>query len=198
MDDRLYFAHAVNSYDTPYEGAALVLIANVFRGFNIVNPNQKRHQEGYSSWKERTAKDRDNHGGMDYFYDAVLPECTGSVGMPFLDNRFGLGVAGELGKTHKSGKPTYGMFLTRRPTPQSLGAWLRNPVNGLFLIRKFDEQELAELVECSKEGSPLVLGHQETRLRTWLVYNRDKRPYEEAHRVSLPIPPGFYPPEEKK
>jgi len=40
-----------------------------------------------------------------------------------------------------------------------------------------------------------VLSHVETRLRTWVVYGKDVRPYEEAHLVSLPIPEGFYPDE---
>ncbi|HTP57201.1 MAG TPA: hypothetical protein VMJ72_02935 [Candidatus Paceibacterota bacterium] len=196
MSERLYFAHAVNCYDTPYETAALALIAHAFPGVEIVNPNRPEHQAGYNAWRDRTATSRDEHKGMDYFYDVVLPECTGSIGMPFLDGRFGLGVAGELAKTAKTGKPVYWMIPTA-VTTERLARWVKDPHNGPFVIRLLRKHEVYELLSSGKDGSPLVVGHQETRLRTWTIYNVTKRPYEAAHLVSMPIPPGFYPDEKK-
>lgn len=192
----LYFAHAINCYNTPYEDAAVTLIRHAFPGADIENPNQPEHQQAYVAWRARS-KDRDNHQGMDYFYDEVLPRCTGSVGMPFLDERFGLGVCGELQKTLKAGKPIWGLFLGRPATPENLAAWVANPLNGFFQVRGFGDAQLKEIENTNKEGSALVLGHQETRLRSWTVYNVTQRPYETAHLVSLPIPDGFYPDEKK-
>ncbi len=196
MSERLYFAHAINSYSTPYEAAALKLIARAFPGVEIVNPNTPEHQAGYTAFRARTATSRDDHKGMDYFYDEVLPACTGSVGMPFLDGRYGLGVAGELAKTAKTGKPVYGM-IPADVTPGRLAEWVQSPVNGLFIIRPLWKHEVDDILSATKDGTELVLGHQETRLRSWLVYNVTARPYETAHLVSMPIPPGFYPDEKK-
>jgi hypothetical protein len=192
MVERLYFAHAVNCYNTPYEQAALALIAHAFPEAEIVNPNRPEHQVGYNAWKERSAKSRDDHKGMDYFYEAVLPTCTGSIGMPFLDGRFGLGVASELAKTAKTDKPVYAMIAVD-VTSERLAGWVVNPLSGLFDIRPFWRHELDNLLSAGKDGSGLVVGHQETRLRTWLVYNVTQRPYETAHLATMPIPPGFYP-----
>lgn len=193
----LYFAHAINCYNTPYEQAALKLIAFKFPGAKIVNPNSPEHQEAYLAWRA-ASKDRDNHRGMNYFYDEVLPACTGSVAMPFLDERFGLGVAGELKNTLESGKPVWGMFLNRPPTPENLAAWVADPLNAMWSIRQLGDAERGLFLSFSKdEGNALVLGHQETRLRSWLVYNVTQRPYETAHLATMPVPPGFYP-EEKK
>jgi hypothetical protein len=198
MPERLYFAHAVNSYDTPVEKAALKLLARAFPLDEIENPNQPKHQAGYTAYRDRTAKSRDDHKGMSYFYDEVLPGCTGAVAMPFLDGRFGLGVASEIKQTIECGKPTWGMFPTEKDVkPGRLESWVQNPVNGLFQLRNFTDAERDEILASTKDGSALVVGHQETRLRTYLVYNVTMRPYEAAHLVSMPIPEGFYPPEKK-
>lgn len=196
--DVLYFAHAVNAYDTPYETAAIALISETFPRADIENPNQPHHQEGYVAYQERTAKNRDDHKGMSYFYDEVLPNCTGCVSMPFLDGRFGLGVAGETKQCLENGLPTYGIFPSNKnASPLQLSDWVADPLNGLFVIRPFTNPERDEFLATDKEGSVLVVGHQETRLRTWFVYGRERRPYEIAHEVSMPIPEGFYPPEKK-
>jgi len=203
MREVLYFAHAVNCYNTPYEKAALTLIAHAFPGATIVNPNRPEHQQGYEEYKKRTAVNRDTHGGMNYFYDEVLPGCTGVVAMPFLDRRFGLGVVGETKQCLGCGKDAFGMFPAKYGiTPTTLASWVANPQNGLFTIRTFTDDERAQILNHDKEkGSALVVGHQETRLRTYLVYNGEKRPYETAHLAQLGSdgqpPLGFYPPDKK-
>ena len=198
MPELLYFAHAVNCYNTPYEEAAIAFIKTALWGAEIENPNQPKHQAGYTAYRDRTAKSRDDHKGMSYFYDEVLPGCTGTVAMPFLDGRFGLGVAGETKQTLECGKPTWGMFPTEKDVKAAqLLSWIERPTNGLFVLRRFTDAERAEILTADKAGSALVVGHQETRLRTWLFYNVKMRPYETAHLVSMPIPEGFYPPEKK-
>jgi len=175
MTHVLYFAHAVNCYGTPYEKAALELIAKTFPDAIVENPNQLKHQDGYTAYQERTAKSRDDHKGMSYFYDEVLPNCTGCVAMPFLDGRFGLGVAGEAQQCLETGKPVWLMTPVPSPAKQYVHDWMRNSDNGLFIISLVTNEERAELLATNKEGSTLVVGHQETRLRTWLVYGVKQR-----------------------
>jgi hypothetical protein len=165
--DKIYFAHPVNSYDTSLEDSVMQLIAHCLTGGDLAgieNPNQPCHQEGY--------KDR----GMNYFFDEVLPNCRGGcVALPFLDGRMGLGVAGEAKWFVERGMPVWVLEPTRP---------------GLFCVRPLTSAEESLLLRCDER---LVVGHEETRLRTWLVYSREKRPYEVAHLVTMPIPDGFYP-----
>ena len=189
---RLYFAHAVNSYNTSVEAAALKLIAGQFPDIEIENPNQPKHQVGYRAYQERTAKDRDTHKGMNYFYDEVLPLCDGCVAMSFLDGRIGLGVAGESKWFLARSRPVWGMFPLPKATAEQLSEFVRDPECGLFTIKPLTKVQRAQL--RLMDEPQLVLPHQETRLRTWLVYNQVKRPYETAHEAKLSVPVGFYPP----
>ena len=197
---KLYFAHPVNSYDKPIEAAVGKLIQATLPEYDIESPNQQQHQDGYEEWKARTAKDRDNHGAMAYFYEVVMPKCIGTIAMPFLDGCMGLGVAGETKKSIERDE----LVLYLAPTPnivldndqkvihEAVEAFIKDPLNGLFCIRKFTDDQLLSILS---EEAPFVIPHQETRLRTWHVYNKEMRLYEEAHLVSMPIPDGFYPEE---
>jgi hypothetical protein len=191
MSRRLYFAHAVNAYNTPIEGAAINLIATSFPGSVIENPNQPHHQVGYKAWQQRTAKDRDTHKGMSYFYDDVLPTCDGCVAMSFLDGRMGLGVAGEAKWFLERWLPVYVMLPLSKPTPEQVEEFIKDPASGLFAIRSLTDIQKQQLLLA--DTPPLVLSHQETRLRTWTVYNKKLRPYEKAHEASMSVPVGFYP-----
>lgn len=85
----IYFGHPINTYGTEFEEKLIQIISNAFPGWFIENPNQKHHQEGYKSWKEK-------HGnGMDYFYKKVLPDCHAGIFLPFRDDKWGAGVYGE-------------------------------------------------------------------------------------------------------
>ena len=186
----LYFAHAVNTYNTPFESAALRLIAKILPGVEIENPNQPRHQVGYKKWAER-AHERDTaHKGMSYFFDEVLPHCGGCIAMPFLDGRIGLGVAGEARWFLEKKLPVWAIMPMEDLSPERIEGFVTDPDNGLFQVRLLMESEEDKL---RNQDPVLVVPHEETRLRTWIVYNRLVRPYQTAHEVSMPIPEGFYP-----
>jgi hypothetical protein len=175
----LYFAHPTSAYDTPYESRSIERIVEVFLGFRVENPNQPHHQEGYRGYQVRTAKNRDAHKGMNYFYEEVLPSCDGCIAMAYLDGRLGLGVAGEAKWFLERKLPVWGLFPSETDP---------------YIIRQFTDIERQQILLT--DVPPLVVPHQETRLRTWVVYNEIGRPFESAHLISMSVPPGFYP--EKK
>lgn len=208
----LYFAHPVNSYDTPLETAVEKLITELLPGYSIESPNQPHHQEAYEKWQTETAENRDVHSAMQYFFKVVQPTCVGSVALPFLDGKMGLGVAGEVVRDADDGKPTW--FINPRFTlhnkdrlQKDLSFFIKKPSGFFFKVRSFTDFELVkirhEVAEHQArigtgeeyEDASLVLSHQETRLRTFYVYRGEQRPYAEAHLVSMPIPKGFYPEE---
>jgi hypothetical protein len=127
---------------------------------------------------------------MSYFYDEVLPNCSGCVGAPFLDGRLGLGVAGEMKWFIERTKPVWLVVPSNKLLKNGVQAFVRNPSNVFFSVRLITDEERGLILSGD---SKLVVPHQETRLRSWRVYNRVVRPYEEAHLVQMPIPEGFYP-----
>ena len=187
---KIYFAHPLNVYDTPLESAVETLIHEEFLGYEVESPNKPHHQKGYDEWKESTAISRDKHNAMAYFYEVVMPQCVGCVSLPFLDRRMGLGVNGETKKTIERGKPAWFIAPTRTATQKDIDEFITNPKSGLFIIRSFTRDEIQLIF---REDPLICVPHQETRLRTFFVYNGLKRPYIEAHLVKMPIPDGFYP-----
>lgn len=187
---RLYFAHPANIYNAPLEDAVIQLIVEHFLDAVVENPNQPHHRVGYDKYAERVKLSSTAHKGMNYFYDEVLPQCDGCVVMPFLDGRMGLGVAGEAKWFVERSLPVWTVFLTEEASLEALRRFTENPQNGCFCIRQLTKGETTLLLG---QDPQLVVPHEETRLRTWKIYNRERRPYEEAHLVSMPIPPGFYP-----
>jgi hypothetical protein len=102
----LYFAHPVNVYNTPLESKIIEALSLVFpesEDWNIENPNQPHHQEGYKKWK----KEKGN--GMLYYFEDILPKMAAGIGLVFPDGMFGKGVAGELDFLIASGKPCWEM-----------------------------------------------------------------------------------------
>jgi hypothetical protein len=209
----IYFAHPINAYNlpschVPIEAATISLISSVLPYYRVVNPNSPEHEAAYiKALKESSGNTRDHHNAMQYFFKVVLPGLDASIAMPFLDGKPGYGVAGESKKFILRGKPALYMEPIKNPTQTDIDMFIKNPQNGLFRIRPFTDSEVELIMrECTEDenGRPKevpnakwVLQHHETRLRTWITYNKEKRPYEEAHLVKMPIPPGFYP-EEKK
>ena len=187
---KLYFAHPINVYDTPLETAVETLICLSFPQFEVESPNKPHHQKGYEEWKARTEVSRDKHNAMAYFYEVVMPQCVACVSMPFLDRRMGLGVNGETKKAIERGEPTWFIAPTRTVTQKDLEDFIENPKGGLFIVRPFTEDEEQLIL---REDPLICVPHQETRLRTFFVYNGPKRPYAEAHLARMPIPDGFYP-----
>ena len=192
---KIYFAHPVNIYGQPLETALEIIIAHHLANncFDLIeNPNQPKHQVGYDNYAKRKKESGLNHKGMSYFYDEVLPNCFCCAAVTFLDRRMGLGVAGEAKWFLEKGLPVWLV----QPFPLLWAhnyseLFVMNPLSGLFYVRPLVDSEEIEMVLTS--DPKLVVSHEETRLRTWNVYNREKRSYEEAHRVKMPVPEGFYP-----
>ncbi|GEM_PF-741523 len=190
---RLYFAHPVNIYNEPIEKAFEEFLTHFLARDDrsvIENPNQPHHQEGYNAYAKRAKESDTKHKGMNYFFDMVLPNCSGGVALPFLDGRMGLGVAGELKWYVEHNRPAWFILPMHMPVVKELQEFIVNPLNGLFSVRSLTAKETELLLQ---NDPTVVVPHEETRLRTWKVYNRVKRPYEEAHLVTLPLPEGFYP-----
>lgn len=101
MRNRLYFGHPINIYDTDTELQLLNQIRKAFPDWDIENPNQRQHQEGYKSWKESGGN------GMDYFFKMVLPSCRAGIFLPFRDGAWGAGVFGEAQFLSGQGCPIY-------------------------------------------------------------------------------------------
>lgn len=201
---KYYFAHPVSSYNTSLEKAVETLIRLSVPGYEIESPNQPHHQVNYEKWQRETAENRDVHNAMQYFFKVVQPMCVGCIAMPFLDSKMGLGVAGEINRDAKEGKPTWFVEPVAVLTKADLERFVEDPANGLFVVRPFTDDELMLIrseVDRHQDNIPtkghfpgkFVLSHQETRLRTSYVYKGEMRPYAEAHLVSMPIPEGFYP-----
>lgn len=89
MKKRLYFGHPINVYGTSLEDALLARIAAAFPDWEVENPNQKKHDEGYERYKRETGRP------MDYYVLEVLPSCHGGVFLPFRDGAWGAGVFKE-------------------------------------------------------------------------------------------------------
>jgi len=101
MRKKLYFGHPINIYDTDVEVRLLRKISEAFPEWDIENPNQKHHADGYEHWKKTTGK------GMDYFFKVVLPSCHGGIFLPFRDGKWGAGVFGEAKYLSEKGCPIW-------------------------------------------------------------------------------------------
>jgi len=191
--DKIYFAHPTSMYSTPIESVLIRLIARELADgdLNLIeNPNQPYHQVGYNQYAKRVRESGTNHKGMSYFYAEVLPGCTGGcVGAPFLDGRLGLGVAGEMKWSLERGRPVWTVVPSNKLLHNGTQVFVRDIPGVFFSVRPITDEE-AKLV--LSEDPKLVVPHQETRLRSWMVYDRIIRPYELAHLVTMPIPDGFY------
>lgn len=191
---RPYFAHTINLYDTRLEQSLVSLVANFFEigEEDVENPNQLRHQAGYDAYAARAKQSATAHKGMNYFYDEVLPVCDSCVAMPFLDGRLGLGVAGEMKWFIAKSLPTFLVAPKKGALPSAtdLHVFERNCFSRLFTLRQTTEAERGLIVAGD---SCIVVTHEETRLRVFKTYGGEKRPFEESHLVSLPVPDGFYP-----
>jgi hypothetical protein len=95
---KLYFGHPVNVYNAPLENQLIKTIGLAFPEWEIENPNQQKHQDGYKKWTAKTGR------GMDYYFQEVLPQMNGGIFLPFIDGKFGAGVFGEAENLFKANK----------------------------------------------------------------------------------------------
>ena len=99
---KLYFGHPVSVYNTAEENELLKIIKREFPDHDILNPNQKCHQEGYKKYRDislpknllENSNLRDKRG-MNYYFLEVLPRVQDGIFLPFEDGMFGAGVYGE-------------------------------------------------------------------------------------------------------
>lgn len=101
MKKRLYFGHPINVYSTDLEARLLARIAVAFPDWEVENPNQKKHDEGYERYKRETGRP------MDYYTVEVLPSCDGGVFLPFRDGAWGAGVYKEAEAIASRGHPVW-------------------------------------------------------------------------------------------
>jgi len=105
MKPRLYFGHTVDIYNTPKEQELMAAIEIALPEYEVENPNQPSHEEGYQQYK------REKGSGMKYYFEEVLPNMDAGIFQPFADGKFGAGVFGEAKFLHEQGKPVYEITL---------------------------------------------------------------------------------------
>ena len=111
---RMYFGRPINTYDEPISTRLIQKILEEFPGWEIEDPNQPCHQDGYKEYVKRTGK------GMDYYYIEVLPNCDGGVFLPFPDGSWGAGVYGEASFLQAHHRPVYQITPSGIITPAEL------------------------------------------------------------------------------
>jgi len=97
-DGKIYFGHPITIYNTTKESELIERIQKMFGWFEVENPNQKHHQEGYKRYKDKGER------GMNYFFQKVLPNMEAGIFLPFEDGMFGSEVYEEAEFIYKNGK----------------------------------------------------------------------------------------------
>ncbi|MBU4348339.1 hypothetical protein KJ671_02480 [Patescibacteria group bacterium] len=95
MKMKIYFGHPINTYNTGLEAELLKKIGWFFPDWEIENPNQKHHSEGYKKHS------------MGYFLEKVIPKCKAGIFLPFRDGKLGIGVFKEARSLYKLHCPIY-------------------------------------------------------------------------------------------
>ena len=98
---RLHFGRPISIYGSELDLKLIGIIEREFRDWEVEDPNQKCHQDGYQEWKRNMGR------GMDYFFQGVLPKCDGGIFLPFRDGKWGAGVFGECEFLRKDAKPVW-------------------------------------------------------------------------------------------
>jgi hypothetical protein len=88
---KIYYAHCLALYHTPQEARDIVILQLL--GFDVENPNQLKHQDGYKS-----------AGSMDYFKELV-DDCDAVAFRALPDGSIPGGVALEVQHAIDTGKP---------------------------------------------------------------------------------------------
>ena len=89
----LYYAHSLHIYNTPQEERDVQFLENL--GFEVNNPNQPHHQDGYRV------------KGMDYFTEDILPGCDVCAFRAYPDMNIPAGVGKEINAFVKMEKPVF-------------------------------------------------------------------------------------------
>jgi hypothetical protein len=106
----LYLGRPINLFNTSEDGALLKAIAEFFPEYQIEDPAQQKHAEGYARYKALKGQEYNGRivqSGMDYYFQELLPSMDGGAFVPFRDGKFGKGVFGEAEFLANSGKESY-------------------------------------------------------------------------------------------
>ena len=95
---KLYFAHPINTYGTPIEAACLLLIAELFPDFEVVNPSDQIHLDKVAELRKADP----SANVMPYFVDLV-DTCDDVIVLPFGDGKWGAGVWAEAERIDRRG-----------------------------------------------------------------------------------------------
>lgn len=93
---KIYFAHPVSEYGTPFQAAVLKELASSWH--QVESPDAPHHQEGY------------RQHGMAYF-EGVIAGCDALAYLRFPDGTIGAGVAKEIASAAGDGKPIFEVRL---------------------------------------------------------------------------------------
>jgi hypothetical protein len=86
---RMYFGRPINVFGSELDKLLIQRIQEAFPGYEIEDPNQQKHADGYQKYKEETGN------GMDYYTEVVLPSCDAGIFLCFRDGTWGAGVFRE-------------------------------------------------------------------------------------------------------
>ncbi len=112
---KIYFGHTIDIYNTPKEQELVERIQRELPQFEVENPNQPIHEQGYQTYKIAG-------NGMKYYFEKVLPSMDAGIFQPFADGKFGAGVFGEAAFLHGQGKPIYEISLEGKIASMELDA----------------------------------------------------------------------------
>lgn len=99
---KLYYAHALTTYDTPRESEDLRILAKL--GFEVFNPNQESIGKQYAAARARTEKN-ENFDAFSHVFQPLVLACDGVAFRAFGDMRIGAGVATECNWAVMDGRP---------------------------------------------------------------------------------------------
>jgi hypothetical protein len=101
----MYFGHPINTYNTLMEEKAIAILGILFPEYEIENPNQPHHQEGYQRYNK-------THGrGMTYYEEEVLINMSAGAFLTFDDGMLGAGVYFEAEDINENGNPIFEINL---------------------------------------------------------------------------------------
>ncbi|PIP73004.1 MAG: hypothetical protein COW88_03310 [Candidatus Lloydbacteria bacterium CG22_combo_CG10-13_8_21_14_all_47_15] len=160
MLKKIYFAHPINTYETPFEGIALEVIKRRFPNHDIICPNTPAHAAEYTAH------------GMSYFTERLVPQCSVTIGMPYPDGKFGAGVASEIRKAFELKQDVYVLMICQS-------------FSDLSVSLRYIPQTLAQLF---LEHTQDVLDRYTTRGRTWVSpeeYGKTPLHFLKSHIVHI-------------
>ena len=159
-EDNVYFAHPINMYNIELERRALGEIAGAFPHYQIINPNDEAHENGYKLYKRVAGN------GMKYYFDNVIPFVKYLVATPLADGMYTSGVAGEV--EHFLDLPSKEPELFK--DERRLFRWTKD--GGLEEMLNFPEDKVLSIEETRER---LVSPYHNNQISLFKGYEFEKR-----------------------